>query len=334
MGLKLKSFARNLKRRFIQVSPISAKPTSLSVFTTNRCTFSCSYCSRNINDDAPGVENRYKVGSDFHLEDLRLLLDKYPSTKKIYFVGVGEPFLVENLLVMARLAKDRNKFVAVVTNGSLLHRYWGRIAPSFDQISISLHGLTASELKAISHVSEEVFDQFVANVRYLVQKERLLNPSLEVRASVVVLKENLDRVRRAAEFCAENSLPELDLQNFIPAGLESFENCIFDSDSEYVYFIDELIKKFAGLVKINPPTLIKRNGNALAWGCITFFNTLRVDGLGNISGCPRIMVPMAKNGNFREEPDVWKNAYYTEMRKRFRFKQNLPDCCRYCPEAQ
>jgi len=313
---------------------IPPKPTSLSVFTTNRCTFSCFYCSRNIDDDAPGAEYRYKDKSDFHLDDLRLLLDKYPSTKKVYFVGVGEPFLVKDLLAMARLAKDRNKYVAVVTNGSLLHRYWGSIAPLFDQISISLHGLTASELKTISHVSEEVFDQFVANARYLVQKERFLNPSLDVRASVVVLKENLGRVRRAAEFCAENSLPELDLQNYIPVGLEEFENCIFDSDSDAIHFIDELIKKFAGLVKINPPSLIKRNGNTLAWGCVTFFNTLRVDGLGNISGCPRIMVPMAKNGNFREGPDVWESAYYTDMRRRFRFKQNLPHCCRYCPEAQ
>jgi len=334
MVLKLKSFARKVKRRLIQTSIISPRPTSLNVFTTNRCTFSCFYCGRNIKDDAPGVDNRYEDKSDFHFADLRFLLDKYPSIRRVSFVGVGEPFLVQDLLSMARLAKEKGKYVVVVTNGSVLHQFWGRIAPSFDQVSVSLHGLTATELTAISKVSEHVFNQFVDNVRYLVQKEKNLNPSIDVRASVVMLKTNLDRVKRAAIFCAENSVPELDVQNYIPIGLDNYENCVFNNDFEYIRFIDKLIQEFHGSLKINPPVLIKRNDRALSWGCTTFFNTLRVDGLGQVSGCSRIMVPMAKNGNYRNEPDVWQNVYYREMRQRFRAKRNLPDCCRFCPEAQ
>ena len=334
MNVRPKLLAIILKRYLIQSGLLKPKPSALNIFTTNRCNFSCFYCSRNIEDNVSGIENRYGDKSEFHIDDLHLLLGKYPEVKRVSFVGVGEPFLIQDLLPMAKLAKDQGKYVLVITNGSLLHHYWGRLAPLFDQISISLHGLTATELKQIAKVNEEVFNQLIQNIRYLVREEKSLNPFLDVRASVVVLKRHLERVRDAARFCAENSVRELDLQNYLPVGLDDYSNCIFDNDLECISFIEKLIKEFAGVVKINPPVLIKRDDNRLFWRCTTFFNTLRVDGLGQISGCPRIMIPMAKNGNFRDEPDVWNNAYFKEMRERFRSRRDIPQCCRYCPDAQ
>jgi wyosine [tRNA(Phe)-imidazoG37] synthetase (radical SAM superfamily) len=322
------------KRYIIQAGLVTPKVTSLNVFATHYCNFSCFYCSRNIEDGVPGVENRYEDKSEFHIDELRLLLAKYPSIKRVSFVGVGEPFLIRDLIPMARLSKNLGKYVIVITNGSLLHHYWGKIGPLFDQISISLHGLSAIELKNIAKVNEQVFNRFVENVRYLVHEERRLNPSLNVRASVVVLKRHLQRAQNAAKFCEKHSIRELDLQNYLPVSLDDFNNCIFDNDLDHIAFIERLIKEFTGVVKINPPVLIKREDKALLWGCTTFFNTLRVDGLGNVSGCPRIMIPMEKNGNFRDEPNVWQNAYFREMRRRFRGRQDMPECCRYCPDAQ
>ena len=326
--------ARKLKKRLLQAGLLVPKPTTLNVFTTNRCNFSCFYCNRNVRDDASGVENRYEDKSEFHIEDLRSLLDRYPSIKHVSFVGIGEPFLINDLVPMARLSKEHTKQVSVITNGSLLHRHWGDIGSLFNQISISLHGLTAAELRTISKVGEHIFNQVVENVRYLVCEERCLNPSLKIQASVVVLKQNLERVSRAARFCMENLIPELELQNYLPYGLEDCDNCLFDDDKECIAFLDQLVREFAGAVKIHLPTLVKRDENALSWGCTSFFNTLRVDGLGQVSGCSRIMVPMAKNGNFRDDMNVWQNAYFTEMRQRFKTRQGLPACCRYCPEAQ
>lgn len=326
--------ARQLRRRLVQTGWITPSPQVLNIFTTNRCNFSCFYCSRNVEDDAPGIENRYEDKSEFHTPDLELLLTRYPSIREVAFVGIGEPFLIRDLIPMAKLSKERGKRTSVITNASLLHRYWGQLAFSFDAISISLHGLTAMDLKGIAKVKEEVFNQFVENVRYLAREERRLKPTLCVRASVVVLKHNLERAQKAAQFCSENLIPILDLQNYLPYGLDDVDNCVFDDEPQYVAFFEQLAQEFKGTVKINPPTLVKRDDKTLKWGCMTFFNTLRVDGLGQVSGCSRIMVPSVENGNFRSDPDVWENDYFADMRARFKTKKRIPACCRYCPEAQ
>jgi len=311
------------------------KPTILNIFTTNRCNFSCFYCSRNVRDSVPGLESRrYDYHSDFQYNDLEFLLGKYPSIQKVSFVGIGEPFLNKDLLTMAEFAKSMQKVVGVITNGSLLHRYRKKIGPRFDEISISLHGLSAEELKNISCVEHAVFHQLIDNIKYLVQEECRSYPSLDVRASVVVLKNNLNRVRQAVEFCVKNSLPVIDLQNYLPYSLTDYENCLFDDDSPYINFLQSLKQEFDGKIKINLPPLIKRRDNDVAWDCLSFFNTLRVDGLSQVSGCARMLVPQRENGNFRLESDVWHNKYFQEMRGRFGRRQDLPKCCRYCPEAQ
>jgi MoaA/NifB/PqqE/SkfB family radical SAM enzyme len=313
---------------------IAPQPACLNVFTTDRCNFSCFYCSRNVDDDAPGVENKYHDKSEFHTPDLEFLLKKYPTIGHVSFVGIGEPFMIKDLLPMAKLAKEQHKFVSVITNGSLMHRYWGQVGLFFDDISISLHGLTAEELQAVAKVKRPVFNQMVDNVRYLMEQERRLNPSMKVHASVVYLKQNLPRVKEAAAFCQENLIPELDVQNYLPYGLDDSENCLFDDEVEHINDLDEIVREFAGRVKINFPTLIKRKEADLDWGCMSFFNTLRVDGLGHVSGCSRVMLPLEQNGNFRGETNVWENDYFADYRKRFQTGRNVPECCRYCPEAQ
>jgi len=330
----IRTLARKARNTLVRSGWIASRPTCLNVFTTDRCNFSCFYCSRNLDDDATGVENRYHDKSEFHLADLEFLLDKYPTINHVSFVGIGEPFLIKDLIPMAEFAKQRHKYVSVITNGSLLHRHWGKIGPLFDSISISLHGLTPEELKKIANVRSPVFNQLIENVRYLIRQELQLNTSMEVRSSVVFLKENLQRLEEAAIFCEQNLIPELDVQNYLPYGLDDSEKCLFDDDAEYIDALEQIILQFKGRVKINAPVLIKRRLADLNWGCMSFFNTLRVDGLGHVSGCCRVMLPLEQNGDFREEPDVWENNYFADFRERFHFRRDLPDCCRYCPEAQ
>jgi wyosine [tRNA(Phe)-imidazoG37] synthetase (radical SAM superfamily) len=327
-------FARKTRNTLVRSGWIAPQPTCLNVFTTDRCNFSCFYCSRNLDDDATGAENRYHDKSEFHIVDLELLLKKYPTISHVSFVGIGEPFLIKDLIPMARLAKSQNKYVSVISNGSLLHRHWGDVAPLFDSLSISLHGLTAEELKQIAKVKQPVFNQLIENVRYLMEHERKLKPSMEVRASVVFLKQNVQRIEEAATFCHRNLIPELDVQNYLPYGLDDSMNCVFDDDTEYIDALNRIAEEFQEKVKINAPVLIKRRDADLEWGCMSFFNTLRVDGLGHVSGCSRVMLPLEENGDFRLESNVWQNHYFADFRNRFHTRKNLPECCRYCPEAQ
>jgi MoaA/NifB/PqqE/SkfB family radical SAM enzyme len=313
---------------------VSQDPLTLSIFTTDRCNFSCFYCSRNIPDDSIDAKYRYEDKSEFRIDDLRFLLEKYPEIKKISFVGIGEPFLIRDLIQMAELAKQSGKRTTVITNGSLLHRHWDQIGVNFDDISISLHGLTSDELLEIANVKEKTFMQFIENIHYLTQVEAKKYPSLHVHASVVVLKNNLIRVQEAAKFCEENGILELDLHNYLSLGPDAQNNVIFDDEKEYIDFVMSLISDFEGRVKINPPIWIKRDERKMSWGCVSFFHYLRVDGLGQVSGCGRIMPPTEENGNFRTEGDVFQNEYFNSMRTAFRSGAGIPECCRYCPDAQ
>lgn len=330
----LRTAARAVRKHLTQSGIIASHPSVLNVFTTDRCNFSCYYCSRNVEDDAPGIENRYEDKSEFHYDDLIVLLDRFPSITEVSFVGIGEPFLIRDLIPMAKLCRERGKQTFVITNGSLLHRHWGEIARAFDQVSISLHGLTPEELVKIASVKEKMFSQFEENIDLLVREESKLNPSMRIRASIVLLKDQLDQVRRGAEFCIKHGIPELDLQNYLPYGLDDSDQCLFDDDLGAIEMITGIAAEFSGRVRINLPVLIKREDEELSWGCTSFFSVLRVDGIGQVSGCNRIMVPKPENGNAKTDPDVWNNEYFKDMRKRFRLRQNLPACCRFCPEAQ
>ena len=323
-----------LRNRIIQLELIRSRPQCLSVFTTNQCNFSCFYCSRNIADDKKGAIHRYDNTSEFCLSDLKNLLNKYPSIKTVSFVGVGEPFLNRELIPMARFAKQHNKKVLTISNGTLLHHYWGQIESLFDEISISLHGLNAEELNRIAKANEKVYLQFVENVKYLTGIEAIRNKSLNIRASVVGLKSDLSRIIHAAEFCRVNHIETLDIHNYLPVNLEDSEDCFFDDDLSCVAFFKKLKSYFAQHVIINTPVLLHKNRKKISYLCPEFFNTLRVDGAGQVAGCTKIMIPKKDNGNWRLEDDVWNNEYFLDMRRRFKEKNGIPECCRYCPRAQ
>jgi len=327
--IKAWSFKQLYYRRIV-----SQDPRTLNIFTTDRCNFSCFYCSRNIPDKSNDAVYRYEDKSEFHIDDLRFLLKKYPKIKKVSFVGIGEPFLIRDLIPMAEFAKRSGKSTSVITNGSLLHRYWGQIGKNFDDISISLHGLNSDELFKIANVGEKTFNKFIENIHYLTQNETVENPNIHVHASVVVLKNNLVRVREAAQFCVENGIQELDLHNYLSLGPDALDNVIFDDEKEYIDYVMGLIAEYDGQVKINSPVWIKRDETKMKWGCVSFFHYLRVDGLGQVSGCGRIMPPANDNGNFRTEEDVFQNEYFESLRTAFRNGTGIPDCCRYCPDAQ
>lgn len=325
----LKSTKRKIRTRWLH-----SQPTMLNIFVTNRCNFSCTYCSRNTKDNIQSDLCHYADKSDFSLSDLSFLLGKYPGIKHVLFIGIGEPFLAKDLIPMAKFAKLNHKYVTVITNASLIHNHWGNIAPFFDDILISLHAFNPQDLSRIANVKQEIYQQIIENVHHLALIERKANPSLNIRASVVVLKEELYRVREAAQFCADHFIPILDLQNYLPYDLSNTEQVIFDDDIDEISYIQSVIEEFSGLIKINPLIPIKRYITALSWGCQSFFQTLRVDGLGQVSGCARMMVPKRQNGDCWQEDDVWKNKYFEEMRKKFRTHKDLPECCRFCPESQ
>ena len=328
-----KNLKNNFTKRMIQLFYHNTGPSVLNVFTTNRCNFSCSYCSRNISDNSQGKENRYKDISEFKFDDLKILLSRYPTINEVAFVGIGEPFMLPHIADLAEYAKKCGKKTTVITNGTLLHNFRDRLSDAFDVISISLHGFSADELSQISRVSKETFSILTENIKEAVELSQK-NRSFILKASVVLNKTLMKRAHTAAEFCCEHGIAELDLHNYLPYGLDDKEQCIFDDDDEWKALFKELTKEFENKLKINPPILIKRDKSKMKWNCISFFRVLRVDGLGQVSGCNCIMIPKKENGDWKEDNNVWNNIYFSEMRQRFKERKEIPECCRYCGQAQ
>ena len=85
----------------------SSTPTMLNIEPTTRCNFNCWYCvGREMRQD------------DIKVDDFARMLDNFPTVKTIALVGEGEPLMHKGFFDMARMAKDRNIRVIIISNGS------------------------------------------------------------------------------------------------------------------------------------------------------------------------------------------------------------------------
>jgi len=87
----------------------SAEPTFLNIEPTTRCNFNCWYCV-----------GRHMQQEDITVENFVQVLDNCPSVKTIALVGEGEPLMHKGFFTMAKMAKERNVRVMIISNGSTL----------------------------------------------------------------------------------------------------------------------------------------------------------------------------------------------------------------------
>jgi len=87
----------------------SAEPTFLNIEPTTRCNFNCWYCV-----------GRHMQQEDIKVENFAQVLDNFPTVKTIALVGEGEPLMHKGFFDMAKMAKERNVRVMIISNGSTL----------------------------------------------------------------------------------------------------------------------------------------------------------------------------------------------------------------------
>lgn len=131
-------------------------PAPLCIEILGRCNFRCVMC------DLQGLPGRSR-GADVPLEDLLRFVDQMPWLHEVRLPGVGEGFLHEGLIPLVQHMVERDIWVHVTSNGSLLdHNENGRrlIEAGVGELALSVDGGTREVFESIRPGA--VFDQLVA----------------------------------------------------------------------------------------------------------------------------------------------------------------------------
>ena len=134
----------------------SKTPTMLNIEPTTRCNFSCWYCvGREMRQD------------DIKVEDFGRMLDNFPTVKTIALVGEGEPLMHKGFFEMARMAKDRNIRVIIISNGSAFSQSVVKqlCETEVAYVSISIDSFDADTFKS-SRIDGEL-DKVLTGIRRL-----------------------------------------------------------------------------------------------------------------------------------------------------------------------
>ncbi|MFH1786824.1 MAG: radical SAM protein [archaeon] len=149
--------------RSLGVDPISRRKV---------CTFDCIYCQLGSTTEKTAAR-RVFVGTGAVGKDLQDALKKNPKFDIITFSGTGEPTLAENLGEMVdeirktlKGTKHEKTPVAILTNGSLLHR--GDVRNDLEKMDMVVATLDAADGKTFKKVNRPAmgieFDEVVEGI--------------------------------------------------------------------------------------------------------------------------------------------------------------------------
>ena len=292
-----KDYNNNRKREFGLMESYFKPPTTATLYMTTQCNYECGWCRRNVGDieDAP----------DMDIATAKTLLYKFPSIESICICGYGEPFMSPNLKYIIEFLKNENKFVGLITNGSLLLDRLPLLIKYPDYISISINGISAEMHEATTKTKS--FDKVLQGIKLCVSK------GIETYVSYVCTKESIKKVPQLLELVKSLGVKTLHLQNLLPHFKEENDQDFWDLvlQTKDISTIENL-KKLPGaeIIKAYPIPIeqgVTRRNCKFPW------STIQVNGNGSISICNSIYPCRSENGNINDHV-VWQNAYCQDFR--------------------
>jgi MoaA/NifB/PqqE/SkfB family radical SAM enzyme len=309
-------------------------PSQLTIFPTDRCTLKCKMCLHSSRNQELNSDFIYPIRKDMEFETFKQIVDRYKDVLQISVAGIGEPFLNKDLFKMAEYADSRKIEVVIITNGTLLNRFFDQIAHSkISCISISLNALTPKEFSTLTGVPAKVFELVLDNILTLTKIRDETKSDLEVKLSFVCTKSNFTQIPEMIRMARSLRVNSLNFHNLIPSESEGWsrDECLFEDDSEVKEFIEKECKRNQDDLKVDYPKLLKRN--ATERKCQMPFRNIQIDSEGNIGAGCRVLVPSEKFGNIFREEDAWNNQHLRQIR-RMLLDESIPlmEACQLCVE--
>jgi len=150
---------------------------AVDILVTWRCNLRCKKCC------VP------KTGFEASLQQFKELFDKLYEIglRRVVLTG-GDPLMREDIIDIARYAKEKGFEIYLSTNGILLKERWGKLAPYISWISLSLDSPTADFNEKMTGKGGAY--QFEKIIQFLEYYGSLEKKTAKIKLATVITKKN------------------------------------------------------------------------------------------------------------------------------------------------
>jgi MoaA/NifB/PqqE/SkfB family radical SAM enzyme len=308
-------------------------PLHAQIGICDPCNHRCVMCWDHPPEDRASEATAERFGFQpqelMSLETFQSIVDDLHAlgTRRLDFVGRGEPLLNPSAMDMVNYAKKKGMLVLLCTNASKLSAECSEslVAAGLDRLNVSLNAGTPETYPEI-HVTEspENYRRVKKNLTYLAERRRAAKAQKpHIRLSFVIGSKNYfeieEMVRVVSEVGADEAMfthtvvhegtPDLALNR------EQYEDLLALCDrarkTGRVHGVQTNLTTFSATT---PPYLESKMGSEAVVPCYVGWYFANVLANGSVMPCCQCAVPVDRVGNGTRFADIWASDQYTEFR--------------------
>jgi len=320
---------RILNKLFVKYSLVKLKPktigypTQIQVEPTNRCNLKCIMCMRT-------TDKEKDVPKDMSIKGFIRILNQIPTLERIQLSGLGEPLLNKDIAGMINVAKKKNIFVSLITNGTVLEDELVKdlVKSGLDYLKISLDSPVKDKYGVIRGFN---LDKVVANMKKLVEEKNEVNTKLLIGLNSILMRGNIDDIEKFYKLADNIGLDFLNFKRLNKSGLkvdnhnEKFEKYFTKKVQEALSFLNKYKVKSTLKYVLGYYQKPER--------CYSPWYECYITSKGDVKLCCEFYHDnMLKIGNIFEEDfkKIWNNKEYMLVRKLAKDKKLIDDVCMGC----
>jgi len=309
---------------------VNYHPLRLGIFVTGKCNLACSMCLTH----SPLIPNnpfKYQGSKDMDLATFQDILKKFPAALHVSIIGNGEPLLNKDIFKIIHYAKKKKKNVTIFSNGLILDQYIDQLLEhKVDSINVSINAINSDEYQRFTGHNPSVFLKCLENLKKLCQEKIKQKSPLKIFCSIIVDKQNYETMPEMIKFAESIGVDHVHLSHFMPSPTDinqAKERCLYISDTEALYLIEELaLDRYQ--VEVTFPRILDGNTNNRL--CRDSLISMSIDGAGNIGVCERQLLNTKDQGTYLDK-NVFNNQHFQKLRKKFLMgTDDLDTPCKTC----
>ena len=183
----------------------------LYIEPTSGCNLKCQTCIRHTWNEPFG-----NMSAEIFEKVVRSL-KSFPHLQSVMLAGFGEPlFHPEVGRMVFRLKKESKARVEITTNGTLLQEDLARalLEAGLDRLWVSFDGTSETSFNDIRHGAN--FRTVLRNVQRMRELATVMNLSLAIGISFVVIRDNIDDIKNIEELIREVGADKVIISNVLP----------------------------------------------------------------------------------------------------------------------
>lgn len=302
-------------------------PRSLVAYVSGRCTQRCKFCTG---------RHQNVCKTDLTPSVLNACFEAMPSLESVCLAGLGEPLLADGLPELINTCVGAGRVTSLITNGHLVAKRFHEIAwQKLLYVSVSVNETTREGYTDITTV--DALDAVEEAVRLLVDHEVM------TVASFVVGKKNYHRIPDFLRWVAVHRVPRVTIVNLLPQVGE--DGLVLDPEGfwQEVLTMDEVdykanLPEYARIglqlevdIQCLPTPISRQHFPRPSCMCASPWESIGVDGDGNVSLCRRILTPSAEWGNvISDGATPWTSEKARDLRDRLQGVGDPPGRCKAC----